>query len=400
MHLDEVISNIKAADLIMTNASNRLTLGYGCREVNGKFKLPCEEMATIDSPMEHMGLYSRIAKYGHLGTDPYEIDTFHHGDPKMPTQFHVALEEADFAKFPSYLKHLLPNKGKNLAACWDYSQAEAFTDLNDDGKWNASEPFLDRDEDCTWDGADHEPYTDVDLDGEFDDAEPFTDTNGNCVRDEFVYTCAEPESLQNNDFISAAISMASAASKTGIITVHLVQYFNRILKIAKDTAHTVSTVDTLPALFLDCWASDVDPVLDGEGPWEEDLEYDKKCLVVEADIPDKSPDYDYCESGTPNHCLFPDVQERFVDFAELDEYEREGKEMNLLLSTAGNWAVEEGVNIDNWVQAVNGKFYEFENIDGFVSAASDFLRTIEYIHNYEIPEILECVYETDLCDAR
>jgi hypothetical protein len=421
MHFDEVISNIKAAHMVKKDPAGRLMLGYDCtyNEKKEIYRNPCLEWATIDSPMEHMGLYTRIMKYGHLATDPYEIDTWAHGDPKAGTPFHIALGPEDWPKFHNSLRHLLPNDGDDLDACWDYSQAESFEDSNGDGVWFAGEPFYDMNSDCVRD--DNEPFTDVDLDGIFDPAETIYSDNGNCVRDEFKFLCAGAEDLGNKDFVSGAISLSSAASKTGMITKDLIQYFNRILKIAKNTEHTVATKRTLPALYRDCWSGD-DPVLEGEGPWEE-LEYDVDCELVEAEIPPKlNPsitDYDYCDYGTPNHCLFPDIQERFVDFSGLDDYEREADNVVLLINTSATawdfpivnpdptieastsytWEVtpDEGLDLVTWMEAVNGKDYATEGIDGFRSAASDILRTIEYLHNYEVPEVLECSYATNLC---
>ena len=376
MHFDEVISNIKAAHLVKTDAAGRLMLGYDCTEKNGTYKSPCLEWATIDSPMEHMGIYTRIMKYGHLATDPYEIDTWAHGDPKSGTPFHVALGEEDWPKFHSSLQHLLPNDGKNPGACWDYAQAETFVD-----------------------------------------------SDGNGVLDEFKFKCAGAEDLQNKDFVSGAVSLASAASKHGMITTDLIQYWNRITKIAKKTEHTVSPRNTLPALYRDCWGG-IDPPDD---PPEEgevfEPDYDDKCVVEEADIPSKvdpkDPDYDYCDFGTPNHCLFPDIQERFVDFSGLDDYEREADNMALIIntsatewelpdlnpdptmeiSTSDTWEVtpDEGINLVTWMEAVNGENYSTADIDGFRWMTSDFLRTIEFIHNYEVPEVLECSYGTTLC---
>jgi hypothetical protein len=425
MHFDEVISNIKAAHLVNTDAAGRLMLGYDCTYVEEKnnteayYKSPCQEWAKIDSPMEHMGLFSQTMKYGHLATDPYELDTWAHGDPKSGTPFHIALGEEDWPKFHKSLRHLLPNNGDDPEACWDYSQAELFEDSDDSGDWFAGEPFYDMNDNCVRD--EHEPFTDVDLDGLFDPAEVIENDNGNCVLDEFKFMCAGAEDLGNKDFVSGAVSLAAAASKTGMITVDLIQYFNRITRIARKTEHTVAPNNTLPALYRDCWSSG-DPVLDGEGPWEP-LDYDEQCVIVEADIPPKvvpnDPEYDYCDLGTVNHCLFPNLQERFVDFSGLDDYEREADSMVLIIntsatdwefsdpdpestmkaSTSDTWEVapDEGINLVTWMEAVNGENYATAGIDGFRWAASDFLRTIEFIHNNEVPEVLECSYGTTLC---
>jgi len=423
MHFDEVISNIKAAHLVKTDAAGRLMLGYDCTYDEKKeiYKSPCLEWNTIDSPMEHMGLYSRIMKYGHIATDPYEIDTWAHGDPKSGTPFHVALGPEDWPKFHKSLQHLLPDGFEpdkfGPGECWDYDQAEEFEDSDGDGIWFAGEPFSDMNDNCVRD--EHEPFTDLNFDEQFNPAEEIVNDNGNCVLDEFKFECAGAETLENRDFVSGAVSLASAASKTGMITVDLIQYFNRILKIAKKTEHTVSTTDTLPARYRDCWSGE-DPVLIGEGPWEE-LAYDEQCTVVDAYIPPKvnnsDPEYNYCDFGTPNHCLFPNVQERFVDFSGLDDYEREADKMVLLINTsATNWSLpssgltmdasssstwevapDNGIDLVTWMEAVNGENYSTEGIVGFRWAASDYLRTIEFIHNNEVPEVLECSYGTTLC---
>jgi len=423
MHLDEVISNIKAAHMVKTDPAGRLMLGYDCTETeegSGIYTAPCDEWSTIDSPMEHMGLYARIIKYGHLATDPYEIDTWAHGDPKAGIQFHVALGPEDWPKFHMSLRHLLPHDGEDPEACWEESP-ETFVDADGDQVWFAGEPFFDMDDDCERD--ENEPFNDLDFDEEFDAAEEIIADNGNCVFDEFKFVCAGPEELSNRDFVSGAISLASAANKTGMITKDLIQYFNRILRVAKKTEHTVAPINTLPALYRDCWDG-ADPDFGEEAP-EADLDYltGDDCAIVEADIPKKTiggvENPDYCVEGTLNHCLYPDIEERFVDFDALDDYEREADNMVLIINpSATSWefpvaspalAVEsdispiwevtpnEGINLVTWMEAVNGDVYPTSGIDGFRAAASDILRTIEFIHNYSVPEILECAYNTSLC---
>lgn len=214
--------------------------------------------------------------------------------------------------------------------------------------------------------------------------------------DEFKFVCAGVEYLDNKDFISGAISLSSAASKTGMITKDLIQYFNRILKIARKTEATVANRKTLPALYRDCW-SGADPVLEGEGPWPE-LDYDEECELVAADIPPNSisgtENPDYCVEGTLNHCLFPDVEERFVDFSGLTDYWREGENVAVLINTsATNWdfpvvsaapAIETsasyilevtpntGLSLLTWVEAVNGEVYATQGIDVFAPRPATF----------------------------
>ena len=64
-----------------------------------------------------------------------------------------------------------------------------------------------------------------------------------------------PDPLTAEDFVSAGAFLGGAANKTGKITVDLVQYMNRILKITKKTGDLGGDAATsLPALVLDCWA--------------------------------------------------------------------------------------------------------------------------------------------------
>jgi hypothetical protein len=50
----------------------------------------------------------------------------------------------------------------------------------------------------------------------------------------------------------------------------------------------------------------------------------------------------------------------------------------------------------NWVEFVNGEDYIRFNIDAFVHALNDGIRTIEYVHNYSIPEDLYGKYDPDI----
>ena len=412
MHLDEVISNMKAADTIMRDSTGRIMMGFDCKSVGHP---QCAELIKVDSPMESMAMLTRDMKYGHLATDPYEINTWAHGDPKLPVQFHPALSEEDWPKFHTSVRNLLPFDGNvNQAACWDYNAAEEFQDLNDNGVWDPAEPFMDIDKDGEFDavangpGSPAEPFTDMDGDGFWDPAEPIedeygnpTDANENGVADKFVFTCADPEHLSNKDFISAAVYLAAAANKTGRITMDLVQYTGRVLKWTKNTEHTAKTLDTLPALYYDCWAGAEDPVDPPEVGEVGDPDYLTDCgdpIPADKDL-------------TPNYLLFPDVQELFVDFSGLDEYEREDEKVDVILDKEGTslWTTYENEPLLDWLLFVNGNLNptdpdaeeplleETQNIRGFVNAGKDFLRGIEYFHNYSIPDDLYCTYDPDSC---
>jgi hypothetical protein len=55
----------------------------------------------------------------------------------------------------------------------------------------------------------------------------------------------------------------------------------------------------------------------------------------------------------------------------------------------GNWIEVPDIALQDWLGDVNGgQRGAVRNIDGFVLAASDGLRAIEFVHNYAIPEDL------------
>jgi len=387
MHLNEVISNIKQADVVRREETGRIELGFDC---SGIGQSPCAEWATVDSPMESMALYVRTMKYGHIATDPYEIDTWAHGDPKASTQFHPALGEEDWPKFQNSVRNLLPNDGKKASDCFDYTAAELFTDEDGDETWDPAEPFFDIDKDGEFDavGPPKEPFTDLNGNGVWDDAEDFDDENENGVRDDFAFLCADPEDLDNSDFLSGATYIAAAANKTGKATDDLIQYMNRILKITQKTQTTEATLHTLPALYRDCWSSATPPFPEDAEDLTDDPIYDDECQIVPAD-----------SILTPNYDLFPDVQEKFVDFLRFDEYERDFENVSVILnSTETSWLLSESVSLMSWVELLHGEDYEQANIAGFRTAANDVLRSIEYVHNYDPPVNLYCSYGTSECN--
>ena len=114
MHFDEVISSIKTADYVHKGPAGQIKLGYDNEEMPGGI-----EWATVDSPMESMGLYVRLTKFGHFQTDPFEVDLWTHGDPKLPVQYHPAFGPEDYAKFHEEGSHVLPDNGENPWACFN-----------------------------------------------------------------------------------------------------------------------------------------------------------------------------------------------------------------------------------------------------------------------------------------
>jgi hypothetical protein len=285
--------------------------------------------------MESMALYVRLMKYGHLATDPAEVDIWAHGDPALGTQYHPALSKDDWPKFTNAgLKHLLP---ATAGSCWKKAG--------------------------------------------------------------FVPSCADPRSLTKADFASAAANLGAAANKTGKVTVDLVQYLNRFLKITRNTETTAASPDILPALYEDCWPEGTsDPWTQGEEPPADvdltiDLAYFDSCVTSEANP--EMPGWDiYAE--------FTNVKEMFVDFSK-SRYAREDRanvEADLILegSSTGIWERVNGTYPLQWVAEYPNPETPFKrHIHNFVGAASDTLRAIEYIHNYAIPEDLYCKYRPSDC---
>jgi hypothetical protein len=204
--------------------------------------------------------------------------------------------------------------------------------------------------------------------------------------------CADPEPLFAADFVSAGAALGGAANKTGKVTVDLVQYMNRILKITKKTEASEATLVSLPAKVRDCWTSSVDPVLATDPVTGEvlpiDPGYDPTCSENNAD------------SGLSNYLLFPDVQELFVDFSAAN-YDRTAS-LNTFVNVVGPlpddgdpstplpWVEVNGVPILGWLAFRNGAppADGVPGLAGFVAASSDALRSVEFVHNYAIPEDL------------
>jgi len=317
MHFNEVISTIKSAGFVMQDPAGRLRLGFNCAP-NAGGQTVCAEWSEIDSPMENLGLYTRLMKYGHIQTDPFEVDPWFHGDPALPVQYQVALGPEDWPKFHNSVRHLLPGDG--AASC--------FALLG------------------------------------FDPA------------------CAAPEALDDRDFVRAGSFLGGAANKTGEITVDLVQYMNRVLKIPVATAHTAANPNTFGALVRDCWPSATDPESPAEDdPAPQDPPYlpPAECTIVEAD------------PLLPGYDLFFEVQERFVDYHASAYWRPEWREETaelIMPVTADLWQRTPEVSLLGWLAFSNGPPVLSENLESFVGAASDAVRSIELIHNFAVPEDL------------
>jgi hypothetical protein len=373
MHFNEVIENIKDSCKVRQDETGRLKMAF-CDD-DGQI----EELAIVDSPMESMGLYIRLMKYGHIQTDPDEEDYWAHGDPATLPKLQPALGPEDWLKFHSSVWHLLPGS----------SDEDFYLDPNE--PWYEN-PWITR---CFQDIEDHSPgvfsfaetYTDLNKNGFYDD-EPFIDLDGDGVYDvsseSFNPACADQaDALNNQDFQRAAFFMAGAASKTGFVTRDLVQYFNRIGKVLGKEAQTVSPPQTLPALVRIC---DVTGAL-SQAEGQDEPVYENCTDDNPADMAD-----------LPNDDLFPDVLERFVDFSGLEEYDREDESVEVILNLdKETWLLSPGVSLGGWVEFVNGEYPAEGNIDGFVDATNDGIRSIEFVHNYAIPVDLYCKYDASSC---
>ena len=310
MHFDEVISSIKdpAVGRVGQDATGRMQLGYECGPITtaaGTETIRCDSWRAIDSPMENLALYTRLMKYGHLQTDPAEVDTFAHGDPAAGTQYHPALAAGDYAKFDAGMRHLLPR--------------------------GESESGLSPADTCFAGGV-------------------------------FNGACAAGERLLSRDFVRAGSFLAAAASKTGIITVDLVQYMNRILKITLDTEISKANVFTLPALIRDCGG-------------------------------DNGAEYGACTTKPATADLPAPANERFVNFRATNYLRSAWRDRQLEvlqpIPDTRRWQEMRGVRLMDWLSDQNGpQPVAVTGINGFVLATSDGLRAIEFVHNYAIPEDL------------
>jgi hypothetical protein len=221
---------------------------------------------------------------------------------------------------------------------------------------------------------------------------------GNCFNgDEYISSCADPESLSLEDFDSAAKLLGASGGKEGRYTVHLVQYLNRFLRITQTTEFADSTPDVLVARYRDCWPDGwTNPWTQGEEPPEG---YDLETELVYGDctISDVQP-------GIPNYDDFSNVQELFMDFG-FSAYHRENNWDNdtakadvILESSSISWLLNQSTPLIEWIPIPNPATPSPANARNFADAAEDAGRAIEYIHNYEVPDDLYCKYDVSYCD--
>jgi hypothetical protein len=298
MHFDEVINKIKDAQLVDRDPSGRLEIGT-CDVVNGAIVPSSCTWRLVDSPGENLALYWRLLRYGHLQTDPREVDTSPGGDPALGTIYRTALTAADYSKFQGVMQSLLPVTPAQASSCFS--------------------------------GAD--------------------------------FTCDEPQLLDGNDFGIAASFLGTAADKTGRITTDLVQYLNRILKLTETTPMGAATLRTLPVLIRDC-GDDANNQLPIE-----------QCTIREPNA---------MELGL----ALPAVNERFVDFSVVDYHRADWFDSALEVLkpfSFDNWVRATDVQLRNWLAFINPAGDQGSNVAGFVKAGNDAVRSVQFLHEYEVP---------------
>lgn len=357
MHFDEVIDTINdpAIYLVTKDVANRLELHS--RTIDPLTGETIEAVKVIDSPQENLALYSRVMRYGHIQTNPLELDDSYHGDPNVGAVFHPALTAGSRAKFDLSAADLLPSLEGD----------ECMTD-----------PALTP-------GADPCP----------------------------------PELLTSNDFVHATGFLGGAADKHGRITVDLVQYMNRILKLASATPEFSATLATLPVLIRTCDMNGVVPVATpppAEGGEEVPAAATyaagpTTCATYAANGPAFQAIIAAIDVegwfltpasfvGMPEQVALLErevagekakMNERVVDYAGV-AYARTTwftKSMPVVMNVGevgtSTFAYHPDVAMLPYLDYRNPGLATGNGIQGFVNAASDGLRAVEFAHNYEVP---------------
>lgn len=225
MHFNEVISNIQKAAVVDLDEALRLKLGFNCfspaptagRSIADEMPLVCGSWKVIDSPLENLSVYQRILKYGHIQTDPLELDPWAHGDPTQPPVYHPALRAVDWAKFSKRTVHLLPVGSEPppiRAAFRSYASRTSVAA-------KAASPGL---------------------------VSPLV-CFGESWPDGFNPVCKDPELLSADDHLTASSALGGAADKSGLINADVLAYLNRILRVPVETDYLVAPLSVRPALI-------------------------------------------------------------------------------------------------------------------------------------------------------
>lgn len=195
------------------------------------------------------------------------------------------------------------------------------------------------------------------------------------------YPCALPESLTAQDFGLAAAFLATAADKDGRLTVDLVQYMNRILKIPVATPESAASLDTLPPLIRDCGPDPANQIADVS-----------LCAVSPAPTGLPAPANErfvrFAAVRYNRGDTFPGTVEVLKPASTLGLSRLRQLALMALLRTPADevWVVDPQVSLKEWLEARNGEESD-EGVDmvGFVHNGNDALRCVEFVHNYAIP---------------
>jgi hypothetical protein len=176
--------------------------------------------------------------------------------------------------------------------------------------------------------------------------------------------CYTPEDLTKEDFILAAGTLSAAADKTGSVTVDLVQYMNRIVRVGLETEFTKPAKNLLPALYM---------------PSKLNLQSgETEGAVYEATGITTVP-----------------ANEQFLDFTPVS-YRRD-QSFNFTIAVIkpavstnyfGAWLYDGKVPLLTYLAFANPSWTPtdvYTGITGFVRATNDGLRTTEFFHNYALP---------------
>jgi len=170
-------------------------------------------------------------------------------------------------------------------------------------------------------------------------------------RDGFNPACAERELPSASDLVFAASTLGGAADKDGLIDADVLAYFHRILRIPVETDYTPAPLVVLPAL----------------------IRLEDGTTIIEA------------PPGLP-----APADEVFADLSRVSYRRSSWRDEtfpSLIPLGPGLWGEEPELPLLAWLEFVNGPEPSGEQTlaPGFIAAANDGLRCVEFIHNYEIP---------------
>lgn len=359
MHFDEVISTIKDPEVtkVSRDPAGRMQLTYTVTDPITS--VVATTVKVIDSPQENMALYRRVMAYGHIQTDPLEVDTSFHGDPALGVQYHPALEKADYAKFDPVMSDLLLPAGG--AACFGAA------------------------------GYGTVP----------------------------VSACSAPLEVGSEDFVISAGFLGGAADKSGKITVDLTQYLNRILKIPSGAPEAAAALNTLPTIVRFCDANGVQQIADGASPPLSDegtpLPWPVDPSPLDCGEYDVNPEFlawlaalqtsgqmvtlpaEWVSQPEKEALLLEKIasqvataKERFIDFGHVEPYVRATwfpySTTVIKPVKTTTWSLTT-VLVKSYLDYKNGPLGG-EGLQGFISVATDSLRAVEFVHNYAVPDNL------------